>query len=123
IVATLFYTLLAGAPVPTQRAFLMTGLVLLAVLLDRSPFSMRAVAWAAAFILLIAPESLTGPSFQMSFAAVVALIAAYEASLDWRRQRRGEAGWPRWVARYAAGLAFTSLIAGAATTPYAVFHF
>lgn len=123
IVATLLYTLLAGAPVPTQRAFLMTGLVLLAVLLDRSPFSMRAVAWAAAAILLFAPESLTGPSFQMSFAAVVALIAAYEASLDWRRQRRGEAGWPRWVARYATGLAFTSLIAGAATTPYAVFHF
>jgi competence protein ComEC len=123
IVATLLYTLLAGAPVPTQRAFLMTGLVLLAVLLDRSPFSMRAVAWAAAFILLIAPEALTGPSFQMSFAAVVALIAAYEASRDWRRHRRGEAGWPRWVARYAAGLAFTSLIAGVATTPYAVFHF
>ncbi len=123
IVATLVYTLLAGAPVPTQRAFLMTGLVLLAVLLDRSPFSMRAVAWAAAAILLLAPESLTGPSFQMSFAAVVALIAAYEASLEWRRQRRGEAGWPRWIARYAAGLAFTSLIAGAATTPYAVFHF
>ena len=123
IVATLFYTLLAGAPVPTQRAFLMTGLVLLAVLVDRNPFSMRAVAWAAAAILLVAPEALVGPSFQMSFAAVAALIAAYEASRDWRRRRRGEAGWPQWAARYAGGLAFTSLIAGAATAPYAVFHF
>ncbi len=123
IVATLFYTLLAGAPVPTQRAFLMTGLVLLAVLVDRNPFSMRAVAWAAAAILLLTPEVMTGPSFQMSFAAVVALIAAYEASRDWRRRRRGEAGWPQLLARYAGGLAFTSLIAGAATAPYAVFHF
>ncbi len=123
IVAALFYTLLAGAPVPTMRAFLMTGLVLLAVLLDRSPFSMRAVAWAAAVILLFAPETLTGPSFQMSFAAVVALIAAYEASRDWRRRRRSEAGWAQWLLRYAAGLAFTSLVAGAATAPYAVFHF
>lgn len=123
IVATLFYTLLAGAPVPTQRAFLMTGLVLLAVLVDRNPFSMRAVAWAAAAILLVAPEALVGPSFQMSFAAVVALIAAYEASRDWRNRRRGEAGWPRRALRYVGGLAFTSLIAGAATAPYAVFHF
>lgn len=120
---TLLYTLLAGAPVPTQRAFFMTGLVLVAVLLDRNPFSMRAVAWAAAAILLVAPDTLTGPSFQMSFAAVVALIAAWEASRAWRRQRRGEAGWPRWTARYVGGLAFTSLIAGAATTPYAVYHF
>jgi competence protein ComEC len=109
--------------VPTQRAFLMTGLVLLAVLVDRNPFSMRAVAWAAAAILLVAPEALVGPSFQMSFAAVAALIAAYEASRDWRRRRRGEAGWPQWSLRYAGGLVFTSLIAGAATAPYAVFHF
>ncbi|GIK96110.1 MAG: competence protein ComEC [Alphaproteobacteria bacterium] len=123
LAATLFYTLLAGAPVPTQRAFLMTGLVLLAVVVDRNPFNMRMVAWAAAAILLLAPEALVGPSFQMSFAAVVALIAAYEASRDWRNRRRAETGWPLRGLRYAGGLTFTSLIAGAATAPYAVFHF
>ena len=61
-----------------QRAFLMAGLVLLAVLLDRTAISLRLVAWAAAAILLITPESLLSASFQMSFAAVVALVAVYE---------------------------------------------
>src|SRR5690606_12649297 len=79
VLATLGYLLLSGADVPTQRAFLMTGLVLLAVLLDRSALSMRLVAWAAAAILLLTPESLISASFQMSFAAVVAMIAGYEA--------------------------------------------
>ena len=72
------YLVLTGGTIPTQRAFLMTGLVLVAVFLDRTAISMRLVAWAAAGILLIAPESLLSASFQMSFAAVVAFVAVYE---------------------------------------------
>ena len=56
--------LIVGATVPTQRAFLMTGLVLFAILVDRTALSMRLVAWAATAVLLLAPESLLGPSFQ-----------------------------------------------------------
>ena len=70
------YVVLTGGRVPTQRAFVMLGLVLLAVMLDRRPFSMRLVAWAAVIVLVTAPEAMLGPSFQMSFAAVVALIAS-----------------------------------------------
>ena len=68
LAAALFYTALAGAPVPAQRACIMAGFVLLAVLLDRTALSLRLIAWAAVLVLLIAPESLTGASFQMSFA-------------------------------------------------------
>lgn len=114
------YAQIAGATVPTQRAFLMVGLVLLAVLVDRRGISLRLVAWAAAVILLVQPESLLGPSFQMSFAAVTALIAAYEAA---RRRSRGAAGWGRKLTLYASGVAFTTVIAGAATAPFALFHF
>ncbi|HCF17417.1 MAG TPA: hypothetical protein DEV96_05135, partial [Rhodospirillum rubrum] len=57
----------------------MTGLVLLAVLVDRTALSMRTLALAGVAVLLIAPESLMGASFQMSFAAVIALIATYGA--------------------------------------------
>src|SRR3546814_8226092 len=71
--------MMVGAPVPTQRSFLMTGIVLLAVVLDRTALSMRLVAWAAAIVLAVAPESLLGPSFQMSFGAVIALIAFYRS--------------------------------------------
>ena len=71
-----FYTALAGAPVPAQRSCAMAAFALLAVLLDRTALSLRLVAWSAAIVLVAAPDSLTGASFQMSFAAVIALIAA-----------------------------------------------
>lgn len=119
ILAAGVYTLLAGMPIPTERAFVMTGLVLLAVILDRTAISMRLVAVAAGLILLFLPESLLNVSFQMSFAAVVALIAFYEAV----RGRSPEPGrWPRW-ALYLAGLAGTSIVAGFATGLYGAYHF
>lgn len=124
IAGSLFYMLLAGATVPTQRAFLMTGLVLLAVIVDREAISMRLVAWAATLVLLLAPESLLGASFQMSFAAVVALVAFYEAM---RRQRRFSGiretvGGSR-IVLYVVGVALTTVIASAATGVIALHHF
>ncbi|KIL98391.1 DNA internalization-related competence protein ComEC/Rec2 [Paramagnetospirillum magnetotacticum MS-1] len=119
-----FYTLLAGSPVPAQRSFFMTGLVLLAVLLDRRALSMRLVAWAAVAILLWQPDELIGPSFQMSFAAVVAMIAAYESLTP--RQTQWRAAHPGWLAAiglYVFGTVVTTLIAGFATAVYGIYHF
>lgn len=116
------YLALAGATVPTQRAFLMTGLVLLAVLFDRTAISLRLVAWAAVLILMVAPESLLGASFQMSFAAVVALVAVYEQGAPYL-QRRQARGWGGRIPRYIGGVALTTLIAGAATSLIALYHF
>ena len=124
IPGALAYALIAGATVPTQRAFLMIGLVLLAVLFDRRGLSMRLVAWAAVIILVVQPESLLGASFQMSFAAVAALIAAYEVVRDRRRlDDDGSRIWPRRVLLYIGGVALTTVIAGTATAPFAIYHF
>jgi len=120
------YAILAGATLPTQRAFLMIGLALLGVILDRRGLSLRSVAWAAMVILAIQPESLLGPSFQMSFAAVIALIAGYEYLAERRRfdhHANGHGNFGRLAGRYLAGIALTTLIAGAATAPFAVYHF
>jgi competence protein ComEC len=117
------YLLVSGATVPTQRAFLMTGIVLVAVLVDRTAISMRLVAWAALAVLLVAPESLLGPSFQMSFAAVAALVAAYEGLRGRFLVWRTEAGPARRLALYLAGVGLTTIIAMAATAPFAVYHF
>jgi competence protein ComEC len=116
------YGLLAGATAPTQRSVLMFALVIVAILVDRRAISMRAVAWAAFAILLVQPESLTGASFQMSFAAVVALIAGWEI-LSERRQADQPGWWRRGVFKYLGGVALTSLLAGAATAPFALYHF
>ena len=117
------YMFVVGATVPTQRAFVMVGLVLVAVLADRTAISMRLAAWAAALVLAVSPYSLLGPSFQMSFAAVIALIAGYEALrgrlVEWRH-RAGPLGM---AALYFSGILLSTAIASTATAPFAVFHF
>jgi competence protein ComEC len=123
LIGAFFYTLTVGGTIPTQRALIMTGLMMVAIMFDRSPFSLRLVALAAFVVLLFAPESLTSVSFQMSFSAVVALICFY----DWMRpfwlSAHRQAGICRKAALYFAGVLITTLIAGAATGLFALFHF
>ena len=118
---TLSYLLIAGAPIPTVRAFIMVAFVLLAVLIDRTAISQRLVALAAIAVLLLWPESLLSASFQMSFAAVVALVAFYENGTGMFLERR-----QHWFGRffyYGAGIALTTLIAGGITSVYGLYHF
>ncbi len=79
-----FYLLLSGAGVSTQRAFIMIAIVLVGVMLDRPALTFRTLAIAAFAVLLFAPQAVVHPSFQMSFAATLALIAAYQYGLPWR---------------------------------------
>lgn len=123
LIAGVAYMFLAGATVPTQRAILMTGVVLIAITLDRSPISLRLVACAALVVLMFSPSSLLSASFQLSFAAVTALVAFYEwirpALTQWRRNMNGIQKF----AFYFIGIAMTSVIAGLATAPFSLYHF
>ncbi len=115
IFGALFFTLLTGASVPTIRAFIMCTIVLTGVLLDRKAISLRTVAWAAIVILMFFPESLLGASFQLSFAAVIALVAFYEnRRIDYDRHAS---------IRYVREILNSSLIASCATMPFAAYHF
>ncbi len=122
LAAVVGYTWLVGAPIPAQRSMLMAGLVFVAILLDRQALSMRSVALAASIILLMFPESLLNPGFQMSFAAIVMLIAAYEW---WRLNKTKDEhmGWGLRAWRYVLGIIITSVIAGLATMPFGAWHF
>ena len=120
---TFVYLLLSGATVPTQRAFVMTGVVLLAIMLDRTSLSLRLIAWAALALLLLAPESLLGPSFQMSFAATTALVAGYELLRPTLVGWGARAGFAFRPLLYLACILLTSLIAALATAPFALYHF
>ncbi|MFN3613897.1 MAG: ComEC/Rec2 family competence protein, partial [Rubrimonas sp.] len=116
------YLALSGGSVATQRAFVMAGVAFAAMLLDRPAVTMRALAAAAIVVLAVAPESVLAVGFQMSFAATLALVAAYEAARDRGWLRRGK-GWRRWAMLWLGGLVATSAIAGLATAPYAAAAF
>ena len=123
LVGAFIYMLLAGATVPTQRAFLMTSIVFLAIMLDRSPISLRLVSFAAFIVLLFFPESLLSASFHMSFAAVTALIVFYEwARPVWTSWRARKGVIPQ-IGLYLTGVCATTLVASLATAPFALFHF
>ncbi len=126
LVVTSFYLILSGAEVATQRSYIMIAIVLIGVLLDRPILTLRTVTIAALIVLLFAPEAVVHPSFQMSFAATLALIAGYERGIPWARAGADTSLGARaalWGVREILSLIVASLLAGLATTPYAAFHF
>jgi competence protein ComEC len=81
MVGSFLYDLGTGSRVGTERALIMTLIVLGAVILDRRALSMRNLALAVLAIVALEPDAILGVSFQLSFAAVAALIAVMEARL------------------------------------------
>ena len=125
-VAAAFYLLLSGAEVATQRSFFMTAVVLIAVMVDRRAITFRTLAVAAMIVLVIAPEALVHPSFQMSFAATLGLVALVQVGMPNLFATPDNSQVARaalWGGREITMLALASLIAGLATMPYAAFHF
>lgn len=121
--AGIAYTLLTGAQVPTVRSCVGAMLVLIALALGREPLSMRMVAVAAGVVLFLWPESLVGPSFQMSFAAVIAIVALHNAQpvRDFLAPR--EEGRILWMGRRILMLFATGMVIEIALIPIVLFHF
>ncbi|MFH1158932.1 MAG: ComEC/Rec2 family competence protein [Pseudomonadota bacterium] len=121
--AAIFYMLLIGSSVSAERSVIMVCVVMVAIMLDRDPFTLRLAAFAAAAVLLFQPESLFGPGFQMSFAAVVALIAFYESTRDWWARGYENRRWFAKAGLYILGSLATTLIATLATAGISLYHF
>jgi competence protein ComEC len=126
LAAAAFYLLLSGAEVATQRSFIMVAIVLIGVMIDRPTLTFRTLTVAAFGVLLLAPEAIVHPSFQMSFAATLALVAGYQQGLPWMSTGGDTplaAKIALWGGREVAGLLLVSLLAGTATIPYIAYHF
>lgn len=123
IFMSFLYLMLSGFGIPAQRSFMMISLVMGAIVIDRTALSMRTVAFAAFVVLLILPESLLGPSFQLSFAAVISLIAGYEVWKNPVAYWMVGGGRFRSFFVYGGGLVFTSLLATLATLPFTIYLF
>jgi competence protein ComEC len=126
LAAAAFYLLLSGAEVATQRSFFMTAVVLIAVMVDRRAVTFRTLAVAAMIVLVLAPEALVHPSFQMSFAATLGLVALVQIGMPRLFASADDsiaAKVAMWGGREIMMLTLASLVAGLGTTPYAAFHF
>jgi competence protein ComEC len=123
LLVTFGYMLLSGATISARRSFIMTSLVLLAILVDRLHLSARGLAWAALAIMLANPYAVTTAGFQMSFAAVAGLVAFYETFREPIGEWYRDAGWVRRWGLHLTGIVFTTVVSTVATTPFTVFHF
>ena len=130
IVMSFVYLIISGGQISAQRAFIMTALVLLGVLVGRKAISMRMIAFAALIILIFEPQVLISAGFQMSFAAVIMLVAFYE-----KHAAKVQNFWhvnkaDVWLIRavkitivYLTGIVVADFIASMATLPFAIYHF
>ena len=116
IVGSFFYLLISGVSISALRAFIMVTLALLGIIFDRQCSGLRSLSISALVILIHNPEALLSPSFQMSFAAVLALVSfggrvsAATASMNA-------------VIRYIILTFMASTAASFATAPYVIYHF
>ncbi len=123
LVVLFCYLMISGAAIPTERAFVMNGIIFAAILIDRLRLSMRICALAAMVVLVLDPASLVGVSFQMSFGAVVALVAVYETWGTQLARVFHSGSFVRQVLGYGGAIAVTTVVATFGTEPFAIYHF
>lgn len=121
--AGIAYTLLTGSEVPTVRACIAALLILAGIAIGREALTLRLVAVGALVILLLWPESLPGPSFQLSFAAITAIVVLHDHPRIHALLARRDEGWPQKMGRGLLALVLTGVAVEAALAPIALFHF
>ncbi len=115
--ALVFYLLLTGAPASVVRAVIMTGLFVGGALVQRPTRALNTLGVAALVLLALRPAQLFDVGFQLSFAAVGALVTLTP---------RFDALWPwtgRGLLRQTGGMLTTSLAATLGTAPLLFYHF
>ncbi len=117
------YTLLTGSEVPTIRSCIAALLVLAGIAMGREALTLRLVATGATIVLIFWPESLVGPSFQLSFAAITAIVALHESAIVKRLTQRRDEGLVARILRTILSLLLTGLAVEIALAPIALFHF
>ncbi|MFT0820557.1 MULTISPECIES: ComEC/Rec2 family competence protein [Wolbachia] len=115
ILPTTFYLLITGMQISAQRAYIMVILVLVAIMIERKYRGLIAIAFAAAVILIIEPEVILKPGFQMSFSAVLALVASYQINANKLFKIK--------IMKYFVSIMISSVIASLATVPYTIYNF
>lgn len=120
---SLAYLVISGTSFATVRSFIMISIMFLAIRLARPATALRNVALSALIILVLFPENLPDVGFQMSFAAVIALVSAYDMLRVWFGELRAEAyGWLALAGVFLGGIILSTIVASVAVTPFAIYH-
>jgi competence protein ComEC len=122
-IAALAYTLLTGAEVPTVRSCIAAILILIALALGRDALTLRLVAFGALMVLIFWPDAISGPSFQLSFAAVATIVVIHDLPFIRRLTERRDESLARKAARAIGSLILTGIAIELVLTPIALFHF
>jgi competence protein ComEC len=117
------YLLLSGSNIAATRAFIMTLIVILAIIFERSAYPLRSVMIAGMLILLMTPEYIMHPSFQLSFSAVLCLISGYEIYIRNQQIFGNSKGIFGQVKLYVFTNIYSSFLASIVTAPFVIYHF
>ena len=121
VITTFCYLVIAQAPISAQRAFIMTFLLLVGVIIDRQTNPQSTITIAATLILFSTPEAIISPGFQMSFAASIGLIYGFKVlRVTGLREFHGQGNS---IKVYFQAIFIASVIATAITSVYSFYHF
>lgn len=116
-IGLLFYLCISGISTATLRAFLMTTLIFIAIILGRGVLSLRNAALAFLIIFLINPYSVMNAGFQLSFAAIFGLLWFFDDKKYIKYNFFGK------ISHYMYLSFMTALIATIFTLPFIIAHF
>ena len=121
IIFTTIYLLLSGARISTQRSYIMLVSAIFAIMIGRSPISIRLLLLSAFIILIISPEAIFNAGFQLSFIAVIGLISIYQIpkvkSFFIKQKQKSN------ILTFIYATLITDLISTLITGIFAVYHF
>ncbi|MBP7189728.1 MAG: ComEC/Rec2 family competence protein [Rickettsiaceae bacterium] len=123
LIGSFLYLMLSGMQIAATRAFIMTSIFILSVIIGRTPYPLRSIAIAAAIIISINPEYVMHPSFQLSFVAVLSLITGFEIYMKNKHVLGDSKGIIASIKIYFFANIYSSLLASLATTPIVIYHF
>lgn len=122
ILSTYFYLQLSGSPAPALRSFIVSTLILLAIIFDKKVDAKRSIALAFLILLIYNPYNIFSISFQLSFAAILSLVAFHEFISKFKPQNLHNSFYKRFI-WYFCEIAFASIIVQIATAPFLIYHF
>ena len=123
LISSFIYLLLSGTNIAAIRAFIMTSIFIIALIIGKNPHPMRSLMVAAFVMLLISPSYVFHPSFQLSFIAVLCLISGYDFYQKYQHLVGERGGIFASIKFYIFANLYTTFIASFATAPFVIYHF